>query len=206
MKRSIVVPSGCREWTLSRFPNGYGGLTYQRHSYYAHRFAWEIYNGAIPPKMMVLHHCDNRACVEISHLWLGTHADNMLDMAIKGRAHFGYKLSLAQVDAIRLHLSLGDAPKAIAADLEIVATTIYDIRDGRTWARTGVPLPRRPKAEYQIKGTDLWWKAKLAEDDVRQIRDLAASGTTIRELESRYGVSYQTVWCVVHRKTWKHIA
>jgi hypothetical protein len=50
------------------------------------RAEWLIHHGSIPNGMHVLHRCDNRACHEIEHLFLGTHADNMRDMADKGRA------------------------------------------------------------------------------------------------------------------------
>jgi hypothetical protein len=47
---------------------------------------------------MVLHRCDVRLCVRFSHLFLGTHQDNMSDMAAKGRG--GKKLTLAQREEI----------------------------------------------------------------------------------------------------------
>lgn len=52
----------------------------------AHREAWEKANGPIPPGMFILHRCDNRACREPEHLFLGTHKDNMEDMMSKGRS------------------------------------------------------------------------------------------------------------------------
>lgn len=56
-----------------------------RNNVGVHRLAWIDANGPIPEGMVVMHTCDNRRCVNVAHLALGTQGDNMRDMAAKGR-------------------------------------------------------------------------------------------------------------------------
>lgn len=52
----------------------------------AHRASYKEFVGDIPKGMYVCHRCDVRNCIEPSHLFLGTQADNMADMVLKGRS------------------------------------------------------------------------------------------------------------------------
>lgn len=75
----------CIEWSGARDRQGYGRRRYQGRNALAHRVAWTEAHGPIAEGLDVCHRCDNPACVNIDHLFLGTHQDNMRDCKTKGR-------------------------------------------------------------------------------------------------------------------------
>lgn len=77
---------GCHEWTAGRSANGYGSVNYQGRAVSAHRLAWELTYGPIPPGLFVCHQCDNKLCCRATHLFLAGPAVNSADMVAKGRA------------------------------------------------------------------------------------------------------------------------
>jgi len=77
--------SGCWLWIGTTKKNGYGILQDKGMVRHAHRVSFEMFNGSIPTGSVICHSCDNRKCVNPSHLWCGSQADNLRDARLKGR-------------------------------------------------------------------------------------------------------------------------
>lgn len=71
--------------STSKNNKGYGRLSVYNRRSLAHRVAWQIFVGPIPAGLFVLHSCDVPNCINVGHLFLGTHTDNMRDAAAKKR-------------------------------------------------------------------------------------------------------------------------
>lgn len=112
----VLSSEQCWEWTGSKNNTGYGTVSWNGKVYTAHRVAaWltGVVSSLTKPKNAkdtghVLHKCDNRACCNPSHFFLGSYADNQRDayqkkrrVALRGSRHPNARLSPEQVEAIR---------------------------------------------------------------------------------------------------------
>lgn len=138
----------CWIWTGALANYRYGILsawdeqTEQQRMIRATHISWEIHHGPVPDGMEVCHNCpggDDPRCVNPSHLFLGTHQENMADAAAKertslGERHRSARLSADQVLEIRRLAALGTRLQSeIASLFGVSLPTVSEIVHRRTW-------------------------------------------------------------------------
>ena len=84
--KNISSQDSCVIWPFKKDKDGYGWFSSNGQKR-AHRVSYCVHKGIISDGLHVLHKCDNPSCVNPSHLFLGTHKQNMEDMIEKGRSH-----------------------------------------------------------------------------------------------------------------------
>ena len=129
---SRAVPVGaCLESRHSPDSHGYPQIRDGARKVLAHRLSWIHANG--PTKLHVLHACDNPRCIEITHLFVGTQAENMADMRRKGRRkHKLVKLTEEQVRHIRANPQ--ESTRVLGRRYGVDSKTVHAARVGETWA------------------------------------------------------------------------
>lgn len=131
--------TGCWNWQGKVDEYGYA----RRGNDLVHRKMWEALNGPIPCGMSLLHSCDNKKCIRPIHMFVGTHQNNMDDMANKGRrVTEQQKLTKFDVNKIREEHSAGKLIKVLAVEYSISYRHMRRIIKGLRW-RDDISTPRK---------------------------------------------------------------
>jgi hypothetical protein len=145
---NVDASGECWVWTGDLLPEGYGDMRVMiggRMYRGAHRIAFVLARGDIPKGKHVCHHCDNRACVRPSHLYIGDIGSNAFDMARRGRAHPGTTRFPAEIVAeARTAVDNGEPTRAVAERTGISRRHVRDIVAGFS----------RPPNRYGDAGAD----------------------------------------------------
>ncbi len=134
---------GCRK--ITKHHKTYGKIMVNNIFWDAHRLVYTLIFGKIPDGLLVCHTCDNMACCNPSHLFLGTQKENIADMIKKGRyssesgvgsgeKHWNSKLTEEHVREIRRLLEIGKyTQQQLGTKFGVSQVTISDIKRKAVW-------------------------------------------------------------------------
>lgn len=177
----------------ARTKDGYPRITIQGRKNLISRYVWETHKSSITQGLCVMHSCDNPKCINLEHLSLGTHKENMDDRDRKKRMPSveGFKnpnIALTKEDIINIKKDIVCHPELRQIDLAnrygVQRSTISDIQRGNRWN------------EIEVEGFSPVTKRKTpVKLSSSQILDIAINkkNLTYNELSSLYGVAHSTV-------------
>ncbi len=198
----------CLVWPGKLNPDGYGTVSVKGKADRVHRAAFIVAKGEIPGGHEVCHECDHPACFRPSHLFSGTHVDNMRDMAAKGRragrnlgpTNAASVLTAELVKRSREEYLSGSTSASLSVKYGVSECAMTCALTGKTWSYVPGAVTIRPRIGMN-RG-----QVKLTDENVREIRRMATRGKPHASIARDFNVSSSSVHCILKGKTWTHIA
>jgi hypothetical protein len=186
----------------SHSKDDFGHIPFRRNGYYyAHRYIYAKYYGDITSEQIVRHKCDNPSCINVEHLEIGTHQDNVRDRvernrSAKGEGNGRSKLSEKDVELIKLNTT--HTRTELANMYEVDDNVIYQIWKGKTWKHILPDID--PKSIKRKIGHPI---RKLSDEQVKEIR--LDKNSSHRILASKFSIDEKAVRDIRNYKTYKHV-
>lgn len=131
----------CWLWTAYAKKGAYGrfGVSKQVGVVEAHRVAYELSHGPIPPGQLVTHLCNVRLCQNPDHLKADTYQGNTDYMVACGRMARGGSRPMAKLNErsaaeAKRRLAAGESTASIGKSLGVSWGAIQQIKRGRNWS------------------------------------------------------------------------
>lgn len=123
---------------VSHLPNRDGHILMRINgkSELLHRYVYEKMHGKIHGDAIVRHKCDNPNCVNIDHLELGTHQDNVNDRVERGRSAFGKgngRSKLTEEDVVYIRTCEGVTVAELSRMFSVDRKAIRSVLQYKTW-------------------------------------------------------------------------
>jgi len=136
--KRLITPEGCWEWLGVRNSKGYGMISIDGYMYTVHRVMARLCLNLDQEdrSIHILHHCDNSACFNPDHLYLGDNTQNQRDREIRGGYKGTAKLSPEDVLEIRKQLAEGVPNHKLASFYDIDPSVISKIKHNKRWKYT----------------------------------------------------------------------
>jgi hypothetical protein len=224
--RTIPEPNtGCLLW-MGANDGRYGQSRFKGKNHKAHRVAWEITRGPVPPGLFVCHRCTQHACVNPAHLFVGTRQDSDGDFAERFWARVakrggdgcwdwfgatrrkGYGAVSRDGVMVSAHRAAWELAHGPAPQDKVVmhacdnprCTRPSHLRLGSAQENVDDKVAKGRQARGEAQGA-----AKLTAEKVRQIRGLAAQGVRSSDIAEMFGIGATHVRSITKGRAWRHV-